>query len=120
MTTINKKPTAIGIGRALTSAGMRKETYVASTMVRGYGTIRKGYIICAANAGMLVTYSHFQDFATVSLTDEQIIERQHDANRRFNDKLNLIDSILRAKGFNTRIITEMEDGILKGRVFVSN
>lgn len=116
----SKKPTAIGIGRALTSAGMSKETYIASRMVRGYGTVRKGYIIRAANAGMLVTYSQYQDFATVSLTDEQIVERTNDANRRFHDKLEMIDSILRGKGFNTKIITEMEDGILKGNVFVSN
>lgn len=120
MTTGNKKPTAIGIGRALTSAGMTKETYIASRMVRGYGNIRKGYTIRTANAGMLVGFSNLHDFATISLTDEQIVERTHDANRRFNDKLTLIDNILRGKGFKTQIMTEMEDGILKGNVFVSN
>jgi len=115
-----KQATKIGIGRALASARIQKSTYQASSMVRGYGTVSNGYELSAADGNIYIRY-YMKDFATISLTSEQIAQKRRDADAILRLRLMEIEQILRAKGFdasatfNAQITGKKLDGIVTVR-----
>ena len=114
MTSI-KKPTAIGIGRALSNANIQKSVYRASRMVRGYGTVTNGYNIRSIANGLIVEY-HIKEFATIGLNDAQINEKREQTNATLRARLLEIETVLRGKGYNATAQFEIANGVLKGSV----
>jgi len=119
-----KIPTASGVGRLLTNAKIPKSKYLPSTMVRGYGRVTNGYEIKTMSNGNLAITYHINDFATVSLSDEQIAEKQNQRNATMRQRLDEIQQTLQAKGYQASVKYD-EQSVdptknLEGTVVVSN
>lgn len=119
-----KIPTASGVGRLLTNAKIPKSKYRPSSMVRGYGRITDGYEIKTMSNGNLAITYYINDFATVSLSDEQIAEKQNQRNATMRRRLDEIQQTLQAKGYQATVKYD-EQSVdptknLEGTVVVSN
>lgn len=116
-----KQATTIGVGRALTEANICKSVYRGSRMVYGYGTTSNGYELRKNVLNKQIIVSYFMNpFATISLTKEQIAEKQQQQNNWLRGNLEKIETVLRAKGFDAVAIFTMNNEQLGGRVIVHN
>ena len=119
-----KIPTASGVGRLLTNAKIPKSQYRPSSMVRGYGKVTNGYEIKTTTNGNLVITYHINDFATISLSDEQIAEKRNQQNETMRYRLAEIQQVLQAKGYDATVKYDEQSldstKNLKGTVVVNN
>lgn len=90
-------------------------------MVYGYGTTSNGYELRKNVLDKQIIVSYFMNpFATISLTKEQIAEKQQQQNNWLRGNLEKIETVLRAKGFDAVAIFTMNNEQLGGRVIVHN